>query len=148
MPIISIKTYLKSIYPFEDITDQFNSSDWFFFLEKWTRISVWYVVFFFKKNNPCLILALSKRKKSINRWVGMRKWWRLLIRWVGQKRSKSWWRNTWMVPNVSETQGAVLFQILSEISAYLLPIPFKMVFCFNSIWFLNPYNHTMWNGFF
>ena len=27
MPIISVKTYLKSIYPFEDITDQFNSSD-------------------------------------------------------------------------------------------------------------------------
>ena len=27
MPTISIKTYLKSIYPFEDITDQFNSSD-------------------------------------------------------------------------------------------------------------------------
>ena len=27
MPIISIKTYLKSIYPFEAITDQFNSSD-------------------------------------------------------------------------------------------------------------------------
>ena len=27
MPIIIIKTYLKSIYPFEDITDQFNSSD-------------------------------------------------------------------------------------------------------------------------
>jgi hypothetical protein len=27
MPIINIKTYLKSIYPFEDITDQFNSSD-------------------------------------------------------------------------------------------------------------------------
>ena len=24
MPIISIKTYLKYIYPFEDITDQFN----------------------------------------------------------------------------------------------------------------------------
>jgi hypothetical protein len=23
----SLKTYLKSIYPFEDITDQFNSSD-------------------------------------------------------------------------------------------------------------------------
>ena len=40
MPIISIKTYLKSIYPFEDITDQFNSSDWIFFLEKWTRISM------------------------------------------------------------------------------------------------------------
>ena len=31
MPIISVKTYLKSIYSFEDITDQFNSSDWFFF---------------------------------------------------------------------------------------------------------------------
>ena len=31
MPIISVKTYLKSIYPFEDITDQFNSSDWFFY---------------------------------------------------------------------------------------------------------------------
>ena len=31
MPIISVKTYLKSIYPVEDITDQFNSSDWFFF---------------------------------------------------------------------------------------------------------------------
>ena len=28
MPIISVKTYLKSIYPFEDTTDQqFNSSD-------------------------------------------------------------------------------------------------------------------------
>ena len=27
MPIISIKTYLKFIYPFEDINDQFNSSD-------------------------------------------------------------------------------------------------------------------------
>ena len=27
MPIISIKTDLKSIHPFEDITDQFNSSD-------------------------------------------------------------------------------------------------------------------------
>ena len=27
MPIISVKTYSKSIYPFEDITDQFNSSD-------------------------------------------------------------------------------------------------------------------------
>ena len=28
MPIIrSVKTYLKPIYPFEDITDQFNSSD-------------------------------------------------------------------------------------------------------------------------
>ena len=26
MPIISIKTYLKSIYPFEDITDQFKST--------------------------------------------------------------------------------------------------------------------------
>ena len=25
--IISVKTYLKSIYPFEDITDQSNSSD-------------------------------------------------------------------------------------------------------------------------
>ena len=24
MPIISVKTYLKSIYPFEDITDQVN----------------------------------------------------------------------------------------------------------------------------
>ena len=30
MPIISIKTYLKYIYPFKDITDQFNSSDYFF----------------------------------------------------------------------------------------------------------------------
>jgi hypothetical protein len=30
MPIISIKTYIKFIYPFEDITDQFNSSDWIF----------------------------------------------------------------------------------------------------------------------
>ena len=27
MPIISVKTYLKSIYPLKDITDQFNSSD-------------------------------------------------------------------------------------------------------------------------
>ena len=28
--LISVKTYLKSIYPFEDITDQFHSSDFFF----------------------------------------------------------------------------------------------------------------------
>ena len=31
MPITSIKTNLKSIYPFEDIIDLFNSSNWFFF---------------------------------------------------------------------------------------------------------------------
>ena len=25
-----------------------------------------------------------------------------MIRWVGQKRSKSWWRNTWMPPNEND----------------------------------------------
>ena len=63
MPIISVKTYLKSIYPFEDITDQFNSSDWFFFLEKWTRIIMYHVVFFSIKTSPVyLILALFNRE--------------------------------------------------------------------------------------
>ena len=65
---------------------------------------------FFNKNNYCLTLFLFiKEKKNMNRWVGMRKWWRhvkggyricwrLPIRCVGgSKRSKSWWRNTWIV---------------------------------------------------
>ena len=37
------KTYLKSIYPFEDITDQFNSSDW---------------ILFFWKNEPELVCRI------------------------------------------------------------------------------------------
>ena len=31
-------------------------------------------------------------------WVGVKKCWRLLIRWVSLKKVKRCWRNTWMVP--------------------------------------------------
>ena len=57
-----------SIKNFEGITDQFNSSE-----PKLVRCT--YAVVFFNKSNPCLILALfiKDKKKSINRWVGVKK---------------------------------------------------------------------------
>ena len=43
--------------------------------------------------------------------VGIRKCWRLLIKWVGEwvgsKRSNKYWHNTWMVPNMVSVCNAV-----------------------------------------
>ena len=51
---------------------------------------------------------------SSKRWVvGVRKWQK---RWVGLKNSKTWWRNTWMVPNVRaifENYKKYFFNILT-----------------------------------
>ena len=61
-----IKRYTrKTIYPFEDITDQFNSSD--FFSGKMNQNYYAACRFFFNKNKPCLILALfiKERKKIL-----------------------------------------------------------------------------------
>ena len=66
--IISIKTYLKSIYSFEDITDQFNSSDWIFFF--WKNEPELVCSVFFNKNKPCLILALFIKEKKIYKYRG------------------------------------------------------------------------------
>ena len=92
MLVISIKTFLILIHPFQDITD-FYSNDWF---KKKIIIKICNVVFF-NKNKPRLILALfikvQKTSTYIGGWlwgnddvmfkVGMKKSWRLLIRWVG-----------------------------------------------------------------
>ena len=52
---------------------------------------------------------------SSNKWVGgVRNWQFLMIYstvnhqrgvWVGLKKSKTWWRNTWMVPNAEMAQS-------------------------------------------
>ena len=69
----------------------------------------------------------------IKRWVGgVRKWQFLMIystvnhqggRWVGLKKSKTWWRNTWMPP----------YQILTLYMGYLeIEVALLQKFCRNS----------------
>ena len=60
-------------------------------------------------DNPFLVLNKGPFKYYVIKEVGgVRKWLFLMIYntlkyqrvgWVGLKKSKTWWRNTWMVPN-------------------------------------------------
>ena len=64
--------------------------------------------------SKCMITCVLRDHSSITsskRWVGgVRKWQFLMIYstvnhqkggWVGLKKSKTWWRNTWMVPKIN-----------------------------------------------
>ena len=38
-----------------------------------------------------------------------------MIRWVGQKRSKSWWRNTWMPPYQKLERNALIWSYFQNV---------------------------------
>ena len=58
--------------------------------------------------------------------------------WVGLKKSKRWWRNTWMVPNPSSLK-------VNRIRNIIFLVPDKEMSCIQWIWFLCRHK-SFWRG--